>query len=156
MKFFSLALMLSGPLAFGQVTDSIAYTCKPMAPQDRLAQPPPRPEGLDRFGVTPTSQPAQGLCPEGEVPYYDYAVPTRRAQTRVGTYWYASAMQATDSVDNRGVGAAIRLFNPYVYNIQDMSVAEISIVKGTNYHLVEIGSRKFNDSFPRLMISRWA
>ncbi len=55
--------------------------------------------------------------------------------------------------DQSGVGAMVLITNPAVYDQYDMVTGQMSIVQGSNYHLVEIGLRKFWDAFPRLMNS---
>jgi hypothetical protein len=144
---------------------TLGYRCEAMSQAARLVAPPP-PPSFNRDAVVPL---ARAACPEGQVPFY--AEPEHEApaspppsfkgepggpSTQAGTYWYASLMKATESFNNAGVGGRIYFSNPAVYDQYDMVTAEMSIVSGANYHLVEIGLRKFWDAFPRLMISQWA
>lgn len=142
--------------------DPSTYHCVPLPESARLVVPPPPPPPVPK----PIVQIAvSDACPAGQVPVYHYAAdapklpavpPRSQLSTQAGTYWYASVMQPTSATARSGVGGRIFFSNPAVYDQYDMVTAEMSIVLGANYHLVEVGLRKFWDAFPRLMISQWA
>lgn len=142
--------------------DPSTFHCVPMLESARLVIPPPPPTN-PRPHDAPT---VPAACPAGQVPVYHQpadapklptSAPRSPAQpSPLATYWYASVMQNTSLVARSGVGGRIFFSNPAVYDQNDMVTAEMSIVLGANYHLVEVGLRKFWDAFPRLMISQWA
>ena len=150
--------------------DPAEYRCEPMSEAARAVAPPPPPAPIGGSHL-PRVKPA---CPPGQVPYYReperqmvrLGPPSSRTPTGsteanaiaplAGTYWYAGVMKPTESYNQNGVGGQILITNPAVYDQSDMVTAEMSIVYGSNYHLVEVGLRKFWDSFPRLMISQWS
>ncbi len=152
------------PAQLEQLADTAGFHCAAMSEAARAAVPP-SPPSFDRKAIVPL---AKAACPAGEVPVY--RMPEQQAPAspppppkggpivspQAGTYWYSSLMKATESYNQNGVGGRIYFSNPAVYDQYDMVTAEMSIVSGANYHLVEVGLRKFWDAFPRLMISQWA
>lgn len=146
------------------------YHCEAMTEAARTAVPPPPPVSA---GASFAPR-VRALCPPGEVAVYRQPAhqtiqlgPPRPPALRddaeagpaalaAGTYWYASVMKPTQSWSQSGVGASILMTNPAVYDQNDMVTSQMSIVRGSNYHLVEMGLRKFWDAFPRLMISQWS
>ncbi|CAM4126608.1 neprosin family prolyl endopeptidase [Corallococcus exiguus] len=139
------------------------YRCEAMTEAARAAVPPP-PPSVERAAFAPR---VRAVCPPGQVPIYAQAeLRTRKAgpplsgpaamQSLAGSYWYAGVMKPTDALSQSGVGASILFSNPAVYDQSDMVTSQMSIVRGANYHLVEMGLRKFWDAFPRLMISQWS
>lgn len=150
--------------------DSSEYHCEPITEAARTAVPPPPPV----FVVESAAPRVRAVCPPGQVPFYRQPLlpqrqvgPPLRPESKgaegsdvsvqsAGTYWYAGVMKPTEWFNQNGVGGQILITNPSTYDQNDMVTAEMSIVYGSNYHLVEIGLRKFWDPFPRLMISQWS
>jgi hypothetical protein len=143
------------------------YHCEAMT-QAALAAVPPPPPTLEKTAVAPR---VRAICPPGQVPFYRQAeMRTQKAgppvslglkeaaavRSLAGAYWYAGVMKPTEVSAQSGVGASILFSNPAVYDQSDMVTSQMSIVRGANLHLVEMGLRKFWDPFPRLMISQWS
>jgi Neprosin len=146
------------------------YHCEMMTEAARAAVPPP-PPSIEKAASAPH---VRAVCPPGQVPFYHQAelrtlkagpplspglkgtAGSAAAQPLAGAYWYAGVMRPTDALSQSGVGASILFSNPAVYDQNDMVTSQMSIVRGANYHLVEMGLRKFWDAFPRLMISQWS
>ncbi len=143
--------------------DPAEYHCEEMTEAARVAAPPP-----PLFTEESLAPRVRAVCPPGQVPFYREVEPERRvgppmrpgtapeaSAQLAGSYWYAGVMKPTESFNRSGVGAMVLITNPAVYDQYDMVTGQMSIVQGSNYHLVEIGLRKFWDAFPRLMISQW-
>ncbi|WP_158621627.1 neprosin family prolyl endopeptidase [Corallococcus aberystwythensis] len=143
------------------------FHCEVMTEAARAAVPPP-PPAIERAASAPR---LRAVCPPGQVPIYHQAeLRTHKAgpplspglngatgsRLLAGAYWYAGVLKPTDALSQSGVGASILFSNPAVYDQSDMVTSQMSIVRGANYHLVEMGLRKFWDAFPRLMISQWS
>jgi hypothetical protein len=128
------------------------YHCEPMAEAARAAAPPPAPV----FTAASFVPRARAVCPPGEVPFYRQPERARSSKglppppdlkhaggsdisTLAGSYWYAGVMKPTETFNQVGVGALVLITNPTVVDQNDMVTAEMSIVRGSNYHLVEIG-----------------
>jgi hypothetical protein len=143
------------------------YRCEVMTEAARAAVPPPPPV-FEKASFAPRMR---AVCPPGQVPFYRQAeLRTQKAGPPLhpelngsaaspllaGTYWYAGVMKPSEAWNQSGVGAAIFISNPAVYDQNDMVTSQMSTVRGANHHLVETGLRKFWDAFPRLMISHWS
>ncbi|NOK33579.1 neprosin family prolyl endopeptidase [Corallococcus exercitus] len=146
------------------------YRCEPLSAEAlRVAAPPAALVlGPSASAVTPS---AARLCPTGQVPRAtrNPEPPHHRApmlaanvpgdrpvSASADAYYYAGVMKPTSATGfPLGVGALIQIADPAVANWGDQVTAETAIVQGANTSLVEVGYRKWQTTYPTLLLGNW-
>ncbi|MDG4862185.1 neprosin family prolyl endopeptidase [Streptomyces sp. T-3] len=84
------------------------------------------------------------------------AAPGGSAAAAPDPYYYAGVLKAAPKGRDQGVGGVLQISDPLLHSPKDQVTNEISVVRGDNESLVEVGYRKFRTGGPTLMVGRWA
>ncbi|MER7172505.1 neprosin family prolyl endopeptidase [Streptomyces mesophilus] len=97
-----------------------------------------------------------GVAPVGTSASAASAASAAPAAPAPDPYSYAGVLKAAPKGLDQGVGGVLQISDPLLHSPKDQVTNEISIVRGDNESLVEVGYRKFRTGGPTLMVGRWA